>query len=55
MSLFYNAVLRRNSTFMAFFITVGVAAEQIFELNADSLFDSINKGRQFKDIQHKYE
>ena len=42
--IFYNAVLRRNSTFMAFFLTCGIVAEQVFEVNADSLFDSMNQG-----------
>ncbi len=43
-SFFYNTILRKNSTFMAFFLVTAVVAEQTFESAVDNYFDRINRG-----------
>ncbi|KAG8233404.1 hypothetical protein J437_LFUL013397 [Ladona fulva] len=49
----YNALFKRTSTFA---LTVAVSAfffERTFELISESMFNSMNKGKLWKDIKHK--
>ncbi|XP_055692449.1 cytochrome b-c1 complex subunit 9 [Lutzomyia longipalpis] len=55
MGFLYTSVFRRTSTF-----AVGVVAsvfffERAFDWGSDALFRSVNKGKLWDDIKHKYE
>ena len=50
----YNLVFRKTSTYVLG-VCVGVFFyERTIDFGADYLFDTINKGKQWKDIQHLY-
>ncbi|WPH00159.1 ubiquinol-cytochrome C reductase [Acrodontium crateriforme] len=50
----YSTFVRRNYVFLST-IFVGAFATQIaFNTGANAIWDSINRGRQWKDIKHKY-
>lgn len=51
----YQAVFRRTSTFSLAIICGAFFFERAFDVGAEFLYDSINKGKQWKDIKHKYE
>uniref|UniRef100_A0A8C4R157 Complex III subunit 9 n=1 Tax=Eptatretus burgeri TaxID=7764 RepID=A0A8C4R157_EPTBU len=54
-SLLYQRGLRRMTVFL-FGATVGaLMLEQGVDLLGDTVFDSLNKGKQWKDIKHLYE
>ncbi|CAG8671145.1 4166_t:CDS:2 [Dentiscutata erythropus] len=45
---------RRNSVFLAGIFTTAFVIEVVFDTAADKAWDSINKGKQWKDIESKY-
>ncbi|KAG0175118.1 hypothetical protein DFQ28_005029 [Apophysomyces sp. BC1034] len=51
----YNTIFKKNSVF----ITTIFASALVFEVGFDSVtnkvWDDLNKGKQWKDIKHKYE
>ncbi|KAF6762554.1 cytochrome b-c1 complex subunit 9 [Ephemerocybe angulata] len=50
----YNAVFKRNSVFVTT-IFIGAFAFGIgFDTGVQKFWDSYNKGKQWKDIRHKY-
>jgi ubiquinol-cytochrome c reductase subunit 9 len=53
-SFLYSAIFKRNSVFL----TTIFAAAFVFEMATDTgfnyIWDRVNKGRQWKDIRHKY-
>ncbi|KAF6742626.1 cytochrome b-c1 complex subunit 9 [Ephemerocybe angulata] len=50
----YNAVFKRNSVFVST-IFIGAFAFGIgFDTGVQKFWDSYNKGKQWKDIRHKY-
>ncbi|KYM94474.1 PREDICTED: cytochrome b-c1 complex subunit 9 [Cyphomyrmex costatus] len=51
----YNLVLKRTSTFTVAVLACAFMFERGFDMASDKIFDSINKGKQWKDIKHKYE
>ncbi|XP_070164819.1 cytochrome b-c1 complex subunit 9 [Polyergus mexicanus] len=51
----YNVFLRRTSTFTVVVIASAFVFERAFDLAADQIFDTINKGKLWKDIKDKYE
>lgn len=51
----YNVVLRRTSTFTVVVLASAFAFERSFDLAADKIFDTINKGKLWKHIKDKYE
>ncbi|KAL2105492.1 hypothetical protein VUR80DRAFT_8295 [Thermomyces stellatus] len=51
---FYSAVFKRNSTMLAAVFGAGFAWEIGFNRGMDRLWDHWNRGRQWKDIRHKY-
>ncbi|EFN84889.1 cytochrome b-c1 complex subunit 9 [Harpegnathos saltator] len=51
----YNLVLRRTSTYTLAILVTAFMFERGFDVAADKIFDSINKGKQWNDIKHKYE
>ncbi|TGZ47345.1 cytochrome b-c1 complex subunit 9 [Temnothorax longispinosus] len=52
---FYNLVLKRTSTFTVAVVASAFMFERGFDMAADYIFDTINKGKLWKDIKHKYE
>ncbi|KAF9376443.1 hypothetical protein CPB97_010808 [Podila verticillata] len=51
----YNTIVKRNSIFLTTIFVSAFAAEMVFDSVSDRIWDNINKGRQWKDIAHKYE
>ncbi|XP_050463753.1 cytochrome b-c1 complex subunit 9 [Cataglyphis hispanica] len=51
----YNVVLRRTSTFTIVVVASAFVFERGFDLAADKIFDTINKGKLWKHIKDKYE
>ncbi|MCJ1363402.1 qcr9 subunit 9 of the ubiquinol cytochrome-c reductase complex [Acarospora aff. strigata] len=50
----YNAVFRRNYIFLGTVFVGAFAMEIAFDTATNKVWDTINKGRQWKDIRHKY-
>ncbi|KAF2770352.1 ubiquinol-cytochrome C reductase [Teratosphaeria nubilosa] len=50
----YASIMKRNATFLGTVFLGAFATELIFENMANGIWDRINKGRQWKDIKHKY-
>ncbi|KAI5848135.1 cytochrome b-c1 complex subunit 9 [Tricharina praecox] len=50
----YNAVFRRNHIFVGAVFTGAFAFEMLFDTTSDKIWDRINRGRQWKDIRHRY-
>ncbi|KAM0725673.1 Cytochrome b-c1 complex subunit 9 [Formica fusca] len=51
----YNVVLRRTSSFAVVVLASTFVFERGFDLAADQIFDTINKGKLWKHIKDKYE
>ncbi|XP_029156608.1 cytochrome b-c1 complex subunit 9 [Nylanderia fulva] len=51
----YNVVLRRTSTFTLVVLASAFVFERSFDVAADKIFETINKGKLWKDIKHRYE
>nr|XP_050852499.1 cytochrome b-c1 complex subunit 9 [Vespula vulgaris] len=51
----YNIFLKRSSTYALTIITGTFFFERTYDLITEKLFESINKGKLWKDIKHKYE
>ncbi|XP_015190927.1 PREDICTED: cytochrome b-c1 complex subunit 9 [Polistes dominula] len=51
----YNIFLKRSSTYAVTIITGTFIFERAFDLASNKMFESINKGKLWKDIKHKYE
>ncbi|XP_016662222.1 cytochrome b-c1 complex subunit 9 [Acyrthosiphon pisum] len=52
--VFYQTILRRPSRF---FVVVAVGSlffERTLDIGIENLYDRINRGKQWKDIAHKY-
>ncbi|KND04951.1 uncharacterized protein SPPG_08861 [Spizellomyces punctatus DAOM BR117] len=50
----YNVFFRRSSAYLAGIFASAFAFEIAFDTVSDRVWDSINKGRQWKDIRDKY-
>ncbi|GAV04438.1 hypothetical protein RvY_14713 [Ramazzottius varieornatus] len=53
--LLYKNVFRRTSTFVLAIIGGGFMFERGFDKIGDTIFETRNKGKLWKDIKHKYE
>ncbi|KAH8603007.1 cytochrome b-c1 complex subunit 9 [Bisporella sp. PMI_857] len=53
-SPFYNFLVRRNYVFLGVVFAGAFGFEMAFDRASDKVWDSINKGRQWKDIRAKY-
>ncbi|KAH7064804.1 cytochrome b-c1 complex subunit 9 [Macrophomina phaseolina] len=53
-SSFYNTLIKRNTVFLATVFVSAFGAQLAFDTTSDKIWDSINKGRQWKDIKHRY-
>ncbi|KIV91955.1 hypothetical protein PV10_06441 [Exophiala mesophila] len=51
---FFNGIFRKNAVFLTTVFAGAFAFEMAFDTTTDALWDSWNKGRQWKDIKHKY-
>ncbi|KAF8427449.1 cytochrome b-c1 complex subunit 9 [Tirmania nivea] len=51
---FYNIFIKRNYVFVGTIFASAFAFEVIFDKTTDKIWDHINKGRQWKDIRHRY-
>ncbi|THK33123.1 cytochrome b-c1 complex subunit 9 [Diachasma alloeum] len=54
-SFFYNAIFKRTSTFMLAIVGGSFFFERAIDVASDTIFESYNKGKLWKDIKHKYE
>ncbi|XP_011638345.1 cytochrome b-c1 complex subunit 9 [Pogonomyrmex barbatus] len=54
-STMYHLVFKRTSTFTLAVLTSTFFFERAFDMASEKIFDTINKGKQWKDIKHKYE
>ncbi|EMF13022.1 ubiquinol-cytochrome C reductase [Sphaerulina musiva SO2202] len=50
----YNALVKRNAVFLTTIFAGTFAANIAFDVSANKIWDQVNKGRQWKDIKHKY-
>ncbi|KAJ3056057.1 hypothetical protein HK097_008294 [Rhizophlyctis rosea] len=50
----YNLFFRRSSSFMFTVFAGAFVFEAAFDTVADGAWDYMNRGRQWKDIRHKY-
>ncbi|KAI0728791.1 ubiquinol-cytochrome C reductase UQCRX/QCR9-like protein [Fomitopsis betulina] len=51
---FYNALVKRNSVYVATIFTGAFAFGVGFDIAITSVWDTWNKGKQWKDIRPKY-
>merc|ERR1712230_77064 len=50
----FNGVFRRNYVFLSTVFAGAFAFEMAFDTGTDLIWNSINKGRQWRDIKHRY-
>ncbi|CAN6628128.1 cytochrome b-c1 complex subunit 9, mitochondrial [Trichomonascus vanleenenianus] len=50
----YNTVFKRNSIFVGTVFLASFAYDAAFHKTFDAIFDSLNTGKQWKDIRHRY-
>ncbi|KAJ0162715.1 hypothetical protein CTA2_4102 [Colletotrichum tanaceti] len=51
---FYSAIFKNNFTMLGFVFATGFAFELGFNGAMNKYWDHLNRGRQWKDIRHKY-
>ncbi|KAL1966302.1 hypothetical protein VTN77DRAFT_4655 [Rasamsonia byssochlamydoides] len=52
--LIYQTFIQRNAVFLTTIFASAFAFEIAFDTASNKIWDSINRGRQWKDIRHKY-
>ena len=55
LSLFYQSIGKRTSTFALAICVGAVGFERGFDAVCDTIWETRNKGKLWKDIKHKYE
>lgn len=50
----YNTFFKSSSRYFLTLVVGAFAMERVVDNLADTIFDSINRGKQWKDIQHLY-
>ncbi|KAK7941094.1 cytochrome protein [Apiospora hydei] len=50
----YNALFSRNWQMLGTVFAAGFGFELVYNQGMDKVWDSMNRGRQWKDIRHKY-
>lgn len=50
----YNTLIRSNGVFLSTIFVGAFGANIAFDVGSNKIWDSINQGRQWKDIKHKY-
>jgi ubiquinol-cytochrome c reductase subunit 9 len=51
----YNVFFKRSSTYLLTTVVGAFFFERFSDQLCDNIFDSINRGKQWKDIKHLYE
>jgi len=51
----YNAIFKRTSTFVVAAVATAFFFDRGVDVITDGIFDSVNRGKQWKDIKHLYE
>lgn len=51
---FYNTIVKRNSVYVSTIFAGAFAFGVGFDIGISKFWDSWNKGKQWKDIRHKY-
>ncbi|KAK1149152.1 qcr9 subunit 9 of the ubiquinol cytochrome-c reductase complex [Aspergillus melleus] len=49
-----SGLIRRNAVFLTTIFASAFAFEIAFDSASNSIWDTINRGRQWKDIKHRY-
>lgn len=50
----YNVFFKKSSTYFLTLVVGAFAIERVVDSLSDNIFDSINRGKQWKDIKHLY-
>ncbi|KAM3413801.1 Complex III subunit 9 [Cercospora zeina] len=50
----YNSIVKRNTIFLTTIFAGAFVTNIAFDVTANKIWDQVNKGRQWKDIKHKY-
>ncbi|KEF63836.1 ubiquinol-cytochrome c reductase subunit 9 [Exophiala aquamarina CBS 119918] len=50
----HSAIFRKNAAFLTTVFVGAFAFEMAFDTATDAVWDRINRGRQWKDIKHKF-
>ncbi|KAL4955370.1 UQCRX/QCR9 like ubiquinol-cytochrome C reductase family protein [Aspergillus filifer] len=50
----YQTLIRRNATYLTAIFVGAFAFEVAFDTSTNKLWDTWNRGRQWKDIKHQY-
>ncbi|KAF2005875.1 ubiquinol-cytochrome C reductase [Amniculicola lignicola CBS 123094] len=53
-SSIYNALFRRNTVMLGTVFASAFAMQLGFDTGSEKIWNSINQGRQWKDIKHKF-
>ncbi|KJZ76632.1 hypothetical protein HIM_03968 [Hirsutella minnesotensis 3608] len=53
-SQIYSSIFKKNSAMLVAVFGAGFAFEMGFNSTMNKLWDNMNRGRQWKDIRHKY-
>ncbi|KAK2766311.1 qcr9 subunit 9 of the ubiquinol cytochrome-c reductase complex [Arachnomyces sp. PD_36] len=53
-SAIYNTIFRKNAVFLSTVFVGAFAFELGFDKASDKIWDTVNQGRQWKDIRHQY-
>ncbi|XP_037917298.1 cytochrome b-c1 complex subunit 9 [Hermetia illucens] len=55
MKALYNSLFKRTSTYAVVIMASAFFFERSFDMVSESLFETVNKGKLWKDIKDKYE
>uniref|UniRef100_A0A1B0GBS7 Complex III subunit 9 n=2 Tax=Glossina TaxID=7393 RepID=A0A1B0GBS7_GLOMM len=55
MKVLYNSLFKRTSTYAIGIMFSAFFFERTFDVLSETIFESANKGKLWKDIKHKYE
>ncbi|PKY03099.1 UQCRX/QCR9 like ubiquinol-cytochrome C reductase family protein [Aspergillus campestris IBT 28561] len=53
-SAIYQGLIRRNAVYLTSIFAGAFAFELAFDTGSNKVWDTINRGRQWKDIKHQY-
>ncbi|OCL04775.1 ubiquinol-cytochrome C reductase [Glonium stellatum] len=53
-SSLYNLFFRKNTVMLGTVFASAFAIQMAFDSGSEKIWDGINKGRQWKDIKHRY-
>ncbi|CAO3589895.1 unnamed protein product [Absidia cylindrospora] len=51
----YNTLFKKNSVFITSIFVSAIAFEVVYDTASTTIWDKVNKGKQWKDIKHNYE